>query len=389
MFKILNGREHFFQWDSNQKLVIDDRTIKEVHYCNRTDDCSLPVECYELDGLWIAEVPNELLQQAYPLRVWAVCGDYTKIEERFKVKAKTKPTDYVYTPTEVKRYDDLEQKIEEALSDEAISEAVSEYLVENPPQAVDLTPYATKEYVGEAIEAIDIPEVNLEPYALKTELPNLEPYALKTDIPDEPDLSPYALKKDIPDTSKFALKTEIPKEPDLTNYATKNDVAEAVGAIEVPEVDLEPYALKTDIPDTSEFALKSDVEAIETLKEYTIQNALDLTNDLPVLTEIYNNVKTKNTMGYNLYYPKDDMLYLITSWKFRTNSGLDMLELNFHTNNNATQFLRLTFYNSTGEYISAGLIKNDTGFDIADYATKDYVTTEINSALGVIENGTY
>ena len=235
MFKIFNNREHFFQWDLNQKLIVEDKTIKQVHYCNRTGDYSLPVECYELDGLWVAEVPNELLQQAYILRVWAVCGDYTKIEERFKVVAKTKPTDYVYTPTEVKRYEDLEEKIEAALSDEVISEAVSEYLEENPPQAVDLTNYATKQDVAEAVAAIEVPEVDLEPYALRSEIPDTSGFALKSEIPTVPDLSGYALKSEIPtvpDTSNFITMPQVEQKGYQTETQVNALINSALGVIE-------------------------------------------------------------------------------------------------------------------------------------------------------------
>ena len=41
MFKIYDGRSEFYQWDLNRKLIISDPTIDEVHFCNKTDNCSL------------------------------------------------------------------------------------------------------------------------------------------------------------------------------------------------------------------------------------------------------------------------------------------------------------------------------------------------------------
>lgn len=107
MFKIYDGREHFWQWDLNQKLIVEDPEITEVHFCNRTDDCSLVVEV--IDGL--ANVPNILLQEDWKIKVYAYSVDHTKHEACFKVATRSKPADYVYTETEVKDYNSLLDKI--------------------------------------------------------------------------------------------------------------------------------------------------------------------------------------------------------------------------------------------------------------------------------------
>lgn len=135
MFKIFNGREAFYQWDLNQKLIVNDNTINEVHFCNRTDDCSLVCEVYEADGLRLVDVPNILLQDTFAVKVYAVCEDYTKLCATYKVLARTKPADYVYTETEVKTWEALEKKIEEGITDEKIEEVVTDYLAANPPKA--------------------------------------------------------------------------------------------------------------------------------------------------------------------------------------------------------------------------------------------------------------
>ena len=113
MFKILDGREYFYQWDLNQKLIVEDDSINEVHFSNRTDGCSLVVE---VDELRQASVPNILLQDYWNIRVYAYCysgeSKYTKVEEKFEVKKRSKPEDYIYTETEIKRYDDLEKRID-------------------------------------------------------------------------------------------------------------------------------------------------------------------------------------------------------------------------------------------------------------------------------------
>lgn len=200
MFKLLDGRKEFWQWDLNCKLIVEDASITTVHFCNRTDNCSLTRQTYNINGITLVDVPNVILQSDLRFRVYAYCG-YTKYEETFKVNRRTKPEDYVFTDTEVRTYDELVERVnqieENGVSDERIGEAVSEYLDENPV-SVDLSDYATKDYVDDAIGNIEIPEGSVN--------------------------------------------------VDLSNYATKKYVDDAIGNIEIPEgsvnVDLSVYATK-------------------------------------------------------------------------------------------------------------------------------------------------
>lgn len=113
MFKLINDRDSFYQWDLNQKLIVEDSSVDEVHFCNKTDDCSLVCEVYEQDGKRLVNVPNILLTEAWDIRAYAYCNDcYTKQSERFKVIARTKPADYVYTETEIKSWESIEARVE-------------------------------------------------------------------------------------------------------------------------------------------------------------------------------------------------------------------------------------------------------------------------------------
>ena len=201
MFKIYDGRESFYQWDIDRKLIVDDPTITQVHFCNRTEDCSLVCETYVEDGLTVVNVPNALLQTAWRIRAYAYDSFYTKFEKWFEVNARTKPTDYVYTETETVNYNTLLEKMTHI--EENIGEAVADYLEENPLE-VDLSSYYTMS---------------------------------ETD-------------------DKFALKTDIPS---LDGLATEAYVNKKIG--EIPEVDLSGYAKKTDIPDVSGFATEDYVAA--------------------------------------------------------------------------------------------------------------------------------
>lgn len=117
MFYIEDGRSSFYQWDINRRLVVEDDSITEVHFCNRTDDCSLVCNVYTHDNdygtIRVVNVPNILLTTDFRIKVYAYDFGYTKHEACFEVIKRTKPSDYVYTETEVKSYDVLAQRLED------------------------------------------------------------------------------------------------------------------------------------------------------------------------------------------------------------------------------------------------------------------------------------
>lgn len=219
-FKIVDGREHFYQWDLNRQIIVDDPAIKEVHFCNRNDDCSLVVEV--VDGK--ANVPNILLQKSFSIHVFAYDGFATRYDAVFEVKARTQPSDYVYTETDIRRYEDLAQRIDEiernGISEEVINNAVNKFLEENP---VDLTDYATKNYVDTADATLNLllTQHNHDGYYADKNHTHSD-YTTKTYVDNavknvKPDLTGYAKKTDIPDVSKFI--TSIPSE-----YVTESEL---------------------------------------------------------------------------------------------------------------------------------------------------------------------
>ena len=111
MFKIYDGRAQFYQWDLDRKLIIEDSTITEVHFCNRTDSCSLVCETFAEDGLTLVNVPNILLQTDWRIHVYAYDGSCTKHDECFEVISRTKPADYVYTETEILTWKELDERL--------------------------------------------------------------------------------------------------------------------------------------------------------------------------------------------------------------------------------------------------------------------------------------
>lgn len=158
MFRLEDGRMRFYQWDTGVRIVVSDPSIAEVHFCNTTEECSLVCEAYTENGLRYANVPNVLLQEAFPIRVYGFDGTYTKHYTVFNIVARTKPADYVYTETEIKSWEALEKRMDEiegAVTTEGVQKAIEKYLDENPINA-DLTGYATENYVDKAIETIEL-----------------------------------------------------------------------------------------------------------------------------------------------------------------------------------------------------------------------------------------
>ena len=283
MFKLQDGRQHLWQWDLDRHVIVEDNTIHEVHFDNRTSDYSLVVEVK--DGL--AAIPNILLQDARPIRVYAYIDDkYTLLEEQFTVKSRTKPSDYIYTETDIIRWQTIAENAEKA-NKEAMDAAnvatttaneLYDYVADHTLSFIDdkagnvtlqgvevgfnAETVATKDYVDTAVSNIDIPTVPTNVSAFTndagylTEHQDISGKADKvhshtlSDITDykEPDLSEYAKKTDIPDVSNFI--TAIPAE-----YVTESELNAKGYLTSVPST----YAKKSDIPSLDGYATESYV----------------------------------------------------------------------------------------------------------------------------------
>ena len=200
-----------------------------------------------------------------------------------------------------------------------------------PKVTADLSNYYTK---GETDAAIDVaiseivfPEPDLSEYAKKSEIPSLDGYALKSDIPTD-----YLTS--IPE--EYVTETELNAKGYLTEHQS-----------------LDGYAKTSDIPDVSGFALKSEIEGLA--------------------TETYVNEKIAAIPEVDLtgYALKSEIPTVPTKTSDLTNDS------GFITSADVPE-VDLSNY----------ALKTEIP-DVSGFQTEAQVNALINSALGVIENGTY
>lgn len=111
MFKILDGRDSFYQWDVERKLIVDSSNIDEVHFCNRMGNCALVRKVYEVNGTYVVDVPNRILQESFKMYVYAFDTHYTKHATTFEIKARTKPEYYVSNEDEQETWKELDKRL--------------------------------------------------------------------------------------------------------------------------------------------------------------------------------------------------------------------------------------------------------------------------------------
>lgn len=92
-----DGRTELWQWDTGRKIVVDDKSVSEVHYSKYSSTQAITREV--INGK--AEIPNYLLQDTHDVTVYAYSGSiengYTVAEKTFSVAKKPKPANYVET----------------------------------------------------------------------------------------------------------------------------------------------------------------------------------------------------------------------------------------------------------------------------------------------------
>lgn len=113
---IPGDRIYFWQWDTQQHLLVKAPECNEVHFTNSQSSEVLTVKVRQTaDGQRVADVPNILLQTpetiiAY-LHHFHEDDSHTEFEYKFQVMPRCRPSGYVYTETEVLSYSSLDKRV--------------------------------------------------------------------------------------------------------------------------------------------------------------------------------------------------------------------------------------------------------------------------------------
>lgn len=114
MLHTTEGRGYLYQWDIDQRLVIE-WDCEEVHFAHAGDENANVLKPYEYEGKRVVDVPNYMLQSAMPILVYiyAVNEDESHTIKVYEMKVfpREKPADYVYTETEVLTYEALDKRL--------------------------------------------------------------------------------------------------------------------------------------------------------------------------------------------------------------------------------------------------------------------------------------
>ena len=126
MILLGNGKSSWYQWDINQRIIITDIEIdqiegQEIHFSSDVDtDTTAQVTIpYVENGIVYAPVPNILLTISGTIHIYLYVSNgteaHTEVHKAVKVVAREKPSDYVYTETEVKTWEELNERLKNAV----------------------------------------------------------------------------------------------------------------------------------------------------------------------------------------------------------------------------------------------------------------------------------
>ena len=119
--KLENGQLYCWQWETNQRLIID--TLEGYEIEDLSCKMGIPkdkigiieVEIYEENGMIFSNIPDVFIQHEGLIEVWIQTNlefsSITLAHWRFRVKKREKPEDYVYTETDVLTWQELDKRI--------------------------------------------------------------------------------------------------------------------------------------------------------------------------------------------------------------------------------------------------------------------------------------
>lgn len=202
--KLIEPGRELTQWDTDRYIELDE-SVDEVHFANIYYDKALVIEPQNN----LAPIPNILLQYHAEISVYLVVhtdnGKRTIYHSKLGVRKRTKPSDYVYTETEVRSYEALESRVqyleENQVSDDKVKDAVESYLDKNP----------VKVNVDDALS--EISENPVQNKVVAKAIKDVEE-KIPTDYVSNEALEKKGYLTEHQDISNFVLKSEIPTTPE-------------------------------------------------------------------------------------------------------------------------------------------------------------------------------
>ena len=117
-YELSNNKQNVYQWDQSITLTITEpENVPEVHF--KWGDQAVPIAVTDQQ----VAIPPELMQLPQDIVLWAYTPDHTMDMAKIKLQQRPKPSDYAYTPTEVKTWEQLDERIK-VLEDGGVQGAV-------------------------------------------------------------------------------------------------------------------------------------------------------------------------------------------------------------------------------------------------------------------------
>lgn len=110
-YELSNGENRVYQWDRDITITITEpENVPEVHF--KWGGKAVPLSVTDQQ----VAIPPELMQLPHGIVFWAYTPDHTMDMAKIPLETRPKPSDYAYTPTEIRIWEQLDERIK-ALED--------------------------------------------------------------------------------------------------------------------------------------------------------------------------------------------------------------------------------------------------------------------------------
>lgn len=105
-YELSNGLNHVYQWDTDITITITEpESVPQVHFKWGNKSVELDTEDNRV------AIPVELMQLPKDITIWACTENNTMDVAKIPLHQRAKPDDYAYTPTEIKTWEQLDERI--------------------------------------------------------------------------------------------------------------------------------------------------------------------------------------------------------------------------------------------------------------------------------------